>query len=373
MCVILVKERGIDLPGEDVLKECFETNSDGGGFAWVRGGGVHIAKGFMEWDEFLKQWKRREFTKDDLVIAHFRIGTSGKKGPEMCHPFPVTHNEEMLKNPNVTCDLALAHNGVFGRGKGDLSDTALFVKDVVEPVRNHIFEDRFYPLVERAVDGSRVVFIDKNENVLRLGDWEEEEGIFFSNKRWKPIEKVAYNNKTYYGGVYGDDGYENWWEHNGGKATKLPANRPVKKSRTCLSSEKDIESFDAVPEDVADFLMQRGIILTNSGKSKTLYRWNHEENRREFMTENGEQKWSTSNVSQLAWYFPKQVVRFIEESLKEVNDLIDFRVMGDDEELKENEFYFDCPCCEKSIIVEVPSKEEEEDGSEEPTLQLEED
>ncbi len=52
MCVILVKEKGIELPTKKVLKCCWERNPDGAGFMFNDYGKVIIMKGFMTFEEF---------------------------------------------------------------------------------------------------------------------------------------------------------------------------------------------------------------------------------------------------------------------------------------------------------------------------------
>ena len=52
MCVILVKERGIELPTKDILESCWKRNPDGAGFMFNDCDKVVIMKGFMTFEEF---------------------------------------------------------------------------------------------------------------------------------------------------------------------------------------------------------------------------------------------------------------------------------------------------------------------------------
>ena len=52
MCVIVNKNRGIELPRKELLENCFSNNSDGAGMMYNLNGKVYIEKGFMKFDEF---------------------------------------------------------------------------------------------------------------------------------------------------------------------------------------------------------------------------------------------------------------------------------------------------------------------------------
>ena len=45
MCIIVAKKRGLQLPGKETLRNCFNYNSDGAGLMYNYGGEVHIEKG----------------------------------------------------------------------------------------------------------------------------------------------------------------------------------------------------------------------------------------------------------------------------------------------------------------------------------------
>ena len=45
MCIAIYSLKGTDIPSEDILKTCFLNNPDGAGFAFNKGGKVHIVKG----------------------------------------------------------------------------------------------------------------------------------------------------------------------------------------------------------------------------------------------------------------------------------------------------------------------------------------
>ena len=54
MCIIAIKDKGINLPKDEILETMFRHNSDGAGFMYAKDGQVHIKKGFMTYKAFKK-------------------------------------------------------------------------------------------------------------------------------------------------------------------------------------------------------------------------------------------------------------------------------------------------------------------------------
>jgi len=136
MCVICYAPGGTAVPGRKSVETCWKANADGAGFMWTgQDGAVHIRKGYMSFAALLDGLRS---VSDDLtaapVVLHFRIGTQGRRDGTNTHPFPVSSDDGILSAPAVRCTVGLAHNGVIGltsdwRGKGQHSDTYLFVRD----------------------------------------------------------------------------------------------------------------------------------------------------------------------------------------------------------------------------------------------------
>ena len=143
MCIIVAKKKGINIPNEETLRECFNRNSDGAGLMYVKDGKIHIEKGYMTFAAFIERLnnlnKELNFKEKSLVM-HFRITTSGGTKPENCHPFPISDKVEDLKATSIiTEDVAMAHNGIINTYSGvlendKLSDTQLFVQRAVYPI-----------------------------------------------------------------------------------------------------------------------------------------------------------------------------------------------------------------------------------------------
>lgn len=191
MCVILVKERGIELPTKGVLESCWKRNPDGAGFMFNNSNKVVIMKGFMTFEEFyLRLQTANEFyhLKEKGVVIHFRIATSGLKDKGNCHPYPISNDNLDLRKSFILTELGIAHNGIIRNYNGKdkvLNDTQLFIKNDLfelnsldkEFYKNVIFQS----MIERLIDGSRLVFLNQKGEIIKLGDWFQDGNYYFSN------------------------------------------------------------------------------------------------------------------------------------------------------------------------------------------------
>lgn len=191
MCVILVKERGIELPTKDILESCWKRNPDGAGFMFNDCDKVVIMKGFMTFEEFyLRLQTANEFyhLKEKGVVIHFRIATSGLKDKGNCHPYPISNDNLDLRKSFITTELGIAHNGIIRsyNGKNNiLNDTQLFIKNDLFELNS--LDKKFYKnvifqsMIERLIDGSRLVFLNKKGEIIKLGNWFHNGNYYFSN------------------------------------------------------------------------------------------------------------------------------------------------------------------------------------------------
>lgn len=191
MCVILVKERGIELPTKDILESCWKRNPDGAGFMFNDCDKVVIMKGFMTFEEFyLRLQTANEFyhLKEKGLVIHFRIATSGLKDKGNCHPYPISNDNLDLRKSFITTELGIAHNGIIRsyNGKNNiLNDTQLFIKNDLFELNS--LDKKFYKnvifqsMIERLIDGSRLVFLNKKGEIIKLGKWFHNGNYYFSN------------------------------------------------------------------------------------------------------------------------------------------------------------------------------------------------
>lgn len=191
MCVILVKERGIELPTKDFLESCWKRNPDGAGFMFNDCDKVVIMKGFMTFEEFyLRLQTANEFyhLKEKGLVIHFRIATSGLKDKGNCHPYPISNDNLDLRKSFITTELGIAHNGIIRsyNGKNNiLNDTQLFIKNDLFELNS--LDKKFYKnvifqsMIERLIDGCRLVFLNKKGEIIKLGNWFHNANYYFSN------------------------------------------------------------------------------------------------------------------------------------------------------------------------------------------------
>lgn len=199
MCIIVFKKQGLDLLPENKIDICFSNNKDGAGFAVQRNGSgkIEIHKGFMTVDTLKAGLEDAQIRKNDLVVYHFRIHTSGGIRAEMTHPFPISAKKEDLYATRLDCDRAFIHNGVLGKGDKDFSDTQLYIKNVLSKYKS--IPDNLENILFD-IKKCRVVIMSAKGSIL-MGEWEQDGGYLYSNTSFR-------YSKTAYASTYGYMGRE---------------------------------------------------------------------------------------------------------------------------------------------------------------------
>ena len=184
MCVAIYKPKRVNLPSLEILKQCWDANPDGAGFALLTGGGraIEIHKGYMTWKQFVaayEKYRLAEFSGD--LLLHFRIATHGGVSPGNTHPFSLTKDVKLLKHPNVRTNYALVHNGMLPiEPEGDISDTMEFCRRLA-PLHQNI--PAVFNLIQ-GMAGSNKIAVMTREKVHLFGAWEIRDGVYFSNLLW---------------------------------------------------------------------------------------------------------------------------------------------------------------------------------------------
>ena len=186
MCIICVKEKGIKMPEENIIRTMFEENPDGAGIMYQENKKVFIKKGFMEIEPLLEYLKTRDWT-DLPVVLHFRIGTAGPNNELNCHPYPVG----MANFTEGECELGMVHNGILydydPPKDSDINDTQVFLHEIVEKLpKNWLKNSAIKTLIEHETKGSRLTFLDKNGSITKFGKFEKYEGCYYSNESYLP-------------------------------------------------------------------------------------------------------------------------------------------------------------------------------------------
>lgn len=283
MCIIVSKGKGVAMPSKTILQNCFNRNKDGAGLMYVNKGNVVIRKGFMTFKDFYDYIEKLERTYDlteKALVMHFRISTGGNVDAGNCHPYPVTADAQRLRCTRINTTLGMAHNGIisdYSRKDKVLNDTQCFVRDCVSVL--YEYDNEFYnnPRVMnmlKDVAGSKLCFLDANENIYYIGDFVEDEGIMYSNTTYKtyysyPATKYVYNKKTkkyeylyddyddyydsyYGGGYYGSKGYGYGSEYSS--------------YSDAVDEEAELEKYDSI---IADKVMKADHKLGNATEPLT--------------------------------------------------------------------------------------------------------
>ena len=191
MCIIVAKKKGLELPTKEILRNCFNYNSDGAGIMFNDGKQVFIEKGFMDFNSFYSRLEAldKEFNlvNSDLAL-HFRISTSGNVDQGNCHPYPISTETSQLRNLSLVTDIGMAHNGVIRKHipetRSILNDTQTFIKNFVYNMYSSNKEFLTVGANIKALEeeaGSKLCFITK-DNMYIIGKFiEETNGILYSN------------------------------------------------------------------------------------------------------------------------------------------------------------------------------------------------
>ncbi len=195
MCIIVAKPAGIQCPDLETLETCFNSNPDGAGLMFPDGDQVRIIKGFMAFDEFSSTLKALGDVTNTGLVMHFRITTHGGTRPECCHPFPLTDDDTALRALDICAPVGVAHNGVIAGMDTDAktSDTMAYIRDVLAPLQRMagdlLASDDAMTVVESTI-GSKLAFLEPDGAITTVGDFIEENGVFYSNSSFKPAPRI---------------------------------------------------------------------------------------------------------------------------------------------------------------------------------------
>lgn len=265
---------GKKLPTKEILRNCFTNNSDGAGFSFVQDNRIYISKGYVKFKPFFRAIKRH-IGDDTSAILHFRIASVGEVSRENCHPFVIADNKkEINKTVNCTKKPVFAHNGTLPiRAKDGKSDTRQYAHIIGDPlIRNNIFRNKsLMHIMGESIGSGRMAFMNRKGDIKLLGDFEEEDGISFSNRSYKyslgTITKYSWSKKTgklekeednAYGDDYDDYGYGGYYGRSGGwkKGWKKDTFEPVEEEKEKNEPKKEVATI-LLPESKAKSLFER--------------------------------------------------------------------------------------------------------------------
>ena len=197
MCIIAYKPKGVKLPREKILRNCFYNNKDGAGIAIQRDGKIIINK-FMQAEPFFA-YVRQNVRREDSVIYHFRIATHGSVELKNIHPFIITKDwQEMNETQSITTKNILAHNGIITSlvDNHKISDSKVLAHLLADrDINDNLFKSKgIRKLIDTVIDTDRLIVMNKEGKAFLLGDFEKDKGIYYSNytfrykKTWQYYE-----------------------------------------------------------------------------------------------------------------------------------------------------------------------------------------
>ena len=193
MCIAIVKTKEAII-NDDTLKACYEANPDGAGIAFSKEGQLYLMKGIFNEDEFLKAVRKYEQEADGAMLIHCRIGTSGLKDKNNCHPHVINEHCVMIHNGVLDIDVP----------EGSLiSDTVLYVEKHLRNLPEGFMNNKeIMRLISNDIgSNNKFCFLnEKGEYAIaneEEGEWEN--GVWYSNDNYKWHMSYEYGG---YGGYY---------------------------------------------------------------------------------------------------------------------------------------------------------------------------
>lgn len=225
MCLIIMKPRHHPLPSAKIIKQSFQNNKDGFGLAYTHRGddAVHIRKGAMTLADANAMLNAVPNPFEADILMHFRFATEGRVWEGNCHPFPITKRIRDLVALDLSCRLAIAHNGIIFDLAGKLhietqplnpyhsslqaefSDTQLFIQNYLALIGEGILNKGVGRLIQDYTESKFAILAP--QRIVLIGDFIEDDGIYYSN--------TGYKYSIIYTDYYGDD--EDWWRTHPGE------------------------------------------------------------------------------------------------------------------------------------------------------------
>ena len=210
MCIIITKD--IDLPEKDILKNCFNRNPDGCGFAFTKNKKVYLKKGYFNFEIFYNDLINH-VSKADPAIIHFRITTHGGSSAALTHPFNISKHFNFITTQNAITKVAVAHNGILSitsNAKKPHSDTTLFIKKYLSEIIKRpqdLKNKNKLSIISNLIGSSNKLAFLTGEALVKLGKgWIYDNGLYYSNNSYKnPIETYKTQNMFY--------DFNNWWNN----------------------------------------------------------------------------------------------------------------------------------------------------------------
>ena len=262
MCIIAYAPKGVQIK-EQTIEVMFDYNPDGAGIMWkpLNGDKVQIRKGFMTLSDLMKAYEQIPVECEKAI--HCRIATSGKISAATCHPFPIRSKIKAMRKAIDETDMALMHNGVIsfctpkGGMKAKHSDTMEFAQQYLMPLRNQLDNPALKKLLGECTN-SRLLIFRQNKPTVMVGDWEQEDGVYYSNDTYKDDYGYGTFRYPYKYGYWDDESYVSPYSYKQSpSSTWLSVEIPIANTPEDLSNAEDeiINALYDLGYDVADIYL----------------------------------------------------------------------------------------------------------------------
>lgn len=192
MCIIAICENR-KLTNEE-FTNCWNSNTHGFGCATWNGKSVSFGKGIMDIEGARAVYENLSLPH----VVHFRIASAGGVSPELTHPFLVSPDSPIVLTGETGGEV-LFHNGTLIDYKTLLTIMLMLNQKMPE---GPVSDTRVFAMaLSRAGDGlfqlydSQRFVVVSPQGVRKYGDWDEHDGVLFSNSTYKSsVVYSAYQN-----------------------------------------------------------------------------------------------------------------------------------------------------------------------------------
>jgi predicted glutamine amidotransferase len=215
MCIISILPKGTEKLTDETISfitNGYSNNGDGSGFMYKKLGEneVYLSKGYNDLQWLLQDIKDCNLSKDDELVIHHRIGNIGNKNDLNTHPFVCSFVEDDIHKifgakfdkPCLVHNGTLTNNAIYDFRVGNFnnSDTYAFARFIMSNI--HIQNllksnlELFLKVMNPYLNTSKMCFLFPDRDLIKFGDFIEDNGYFHSN--------LGYKDGYYrdYGGVF---------------------------------------------------------------------------------------------------------------------------------------------------------------------------
>lgn len=202
MCLIIVKKKGVSLNASFLFSSLYKSavkNNSGFGYAFKRDNMIRLSKGHKTLTVMIDEIKKFGVRTNDEWMIHLRNPSPGTEdNPTMSHPFVISSDPNVLKKSYYYGKVPVfSHNGRIGYDiiptieANKNSDSYAFVKNILSQnhmldIMNLLYRNKNLNVLYKKLFGTdKFAIIRPKYSVTMFGEWEESEGLFFSNDSYK--------------------------------------------------------------------------------------------------------------------------------------------------------------------------------------------